>query len=99
MRKTLQWKIILWVSMIFSLALFSCEKKKNEEKVELNDQTAKVSYVIGTNEIRGMKQSGIDINLEALIQGMRDSYEEKELAFSDEEIPSNYITNGGAPQN
>ena len=86
MRKTLKLKMFLYVPMILSLSLFSCEKKKSEEKAELNDQKAKVSYIIGASQISGMKESGIEINLEALIQGMKDSYEEKELAISEEEI-------------
>jgi len=57
-----------------------------QEAPELKSATDKASYAIGCNIGRSMRQQGIELNLEALISGLRDSLGGKDLALTDEEM-------------
>lgn len=46
----------------------------------------KVNYVIGVNMVRNVQQQGIEIDLDLIIQGMRDALSGEKLLLSDEEL-------------
>jgi FKBP-type peptidyl-prolyl cis-trans isomerase len=45
-----------------------------EDKMVLKDQKEKAGYSIGANIGSGLKQDGLDINFDALVAGLKDSY-------------------------
>jgi FKBP-type peptidyl-prolyl cis-trans isomerase FklB len=45
-----------------------------EEKIVLKDQKDKAGYSIGASIGGGLKRDGIDVNVEALVAGLRDSF-------------------------
>lgn len=52
----------------------------------LGAEKDKVNYSIGVNIIRSIKQQGIEIDLDLVMQGMKDSYSGGKLLLSDDEI-------------
>lgn len=56
------------------------------EKVVLKTQKDKVNYGIGVNIIGNIKQQGVEIDLDLMIQGMKDAYSGGKLLLTDEEI-------------
>ena len=45
-----------------------------EDKMVLKDQRDKAGYSIGTNIGSGLKQDGLDLNIDALVAGLKDSF-------------------------
>ena len=56
-----------------------------EEKSELKDQKAKVSYSLGMNMGQYLKRGGFDVDLEVLTTAMKDVLTGKELKLSDQQ--------------
>jgi FKBP-type peptidyl-prolyl cis-trans isomerase FklB len=62
-----------------------------DEKAEMfKTEMDKVSYIIGTQIGGNLKKAEIDVNLELLIQGLRDTLEGKEPALSEAEMQKVY---------
>ncbi len=57
-----------------------------EEPVTLKTQKDRVNYSIGVNVIKNFKQQDIDLDLNMVIKGMRDSLEGDKLLLSDDEL-------------
>lgn len=83
--------------LIFCLMLFICncespakketnkEPGKKEPTETLSGNKEKVSYVIGTNIARSLKNIKDEIRLDILINGMKDQFNEKPLKLDGEE--------------
>ena len=56
-----------------------------EEKSELKDQKAKVSYSLGMNMGQYLKRGGFDVDLEVLTTAMKDVLTGKELKLSEQQ--------------
>ena len=61
------------------------------EKTEiLKTEMEKVSYIIGTQIARSFKAQEVDINLDSLMMGLKDTLEDKQLVLSQEEMKKVY---------
>ena len=56
------------------------------ESRELKENKDKVNYAIGVNIIGNIKQQGIDIDLDLVIQGMKDAHSGGKLLLTDDEL-------------
>lgn len=56
-----------------ALAVFAVQSHA-EDKMVLKDQKDKAGYSIGTNIGSGLKQDGLDLNIDALVAGLKDSF-------------------------
>jgi FKBP-type peptidyl-prolyl cis-trans isomerase len=86
--------------LIFCLMFFICncesfaknDKTKTSEKketsVKLENEKDRVSYVIGTNIARSLKNIKDEINLDIVINGMKDQFQEKPLLLNEEDAKS-----------
>jgi FKBP-type peptidyl-prolyl cis-trans isomerase FklB len=70
---------------VATMALLSTVAFAEEPSVLKTDRD-KVNYSIGVNWIGNMKQQGVNIDLDLVIQGMKDAYAGGKLLLSDEEI-------------
>lgn len=57
-----------------------------DEPTALKTERDKVNYAIGVNIVGNIKQQKVDIDLDLVIQGMKDAYSGGKLLLSDEEI-------------
>jgi FKBP-type peptidyl-prolyl cis-trans isomerase FklB len=57
-----------------------------DEKFELKDNRDKVSYSIGMNIGSNMKRQSVDVNPDALVQGIRDALSGNKALMTEEEI-------------
>ena len=77
----MRWMVVLGIVLLTSRAFAG-------EKPVLNTQMDKVNYSIGVSTIRNFKQyrSGSDIDLDLVIQGMRDELSGEKLLISEKEL-------------
>jgi FKBP-type peptidyl-prolyl cis-trans isomerase len=67
--------IIMKLKIILPLALAVLAAPIHaEDKTVLKDQKDKAGYSVGTNIGSGLKHDGVDVNLDALVAGLRDSF-------------------------
>ena len=64
----------------------SAGEAPTQKPVLLKTEVDKVSYVIGAQVGQGFKSQGIEINIESLMQGLKDAMAGKKLALSQDEI-------------
>ncbi len=57
-----------------------------QDRMTLKDQKDKTSYSIGTDIGASLKRQGFDLNIEAVIQGLRDSFTGAATLLGDQEI-------------
>lgn len=57
-----------------------------EEPSALKTERDKVNYAIGVNIVGNIRQQGVDIDLDLVMQGMMDAYSGGKLLLSDEDI-------------
>ena len=78
---TLKWMVVLGVVLLASRA-FAGEQPALKTKMD------KVNYSIGVSTIRNFKQygSGADIDLDVVLQGMKDELSGKTLLLSEKEL-------------
>jgi FKBP-type peptidyl-prolyl cis-trans isomerase FklB len=63
------------IKTILPLALIALVAQIHaEDKTVLKDQKDKAGYSIGTNIGSGLKHDGVDVNIDALIAGLKDSF-------------------------
>jgi len=62
--------------------------EKKEKSVSLEENKDKVSYVIGTNIARSLKNIKDEINLDIVIHGMKDQFNENPLQLNEEDATS-----------
>jgi FKBP-type peptidyl-prolyl cis-trans isomerase FklB len=74
-------------SLVAVLAvLLLVSQAMGQEKLVLKDQKDKVSYSIGTDIAGSLKKQSIDINGDALVQGIRDVLSNSKTLLAEEEI-------------
>ncbi|MEC7545445.1 MAG: peptidylprolyl isomerase [Thalassolituus sp.] len=81
-------KKLIPVVALGSLLLAGCGQ---EEKVTLETTAQKASYGAGLNIGRQIEREGAEIDLEALVAGIRDSVEKAEQKVSDDEIQAAFM--------
>lgn len=69
---------------LLALATFGCSKPAST-KTNMDKPQDKVSYIIGLNIGKGMKQDQIEVNADALANGVRDAFADKPQ-LSEEEM-------------
>jgi len=79
------------LTAVLGVALLISQASAGEPLV-LKTEKEKVNYGIGVNTIRNFQQQGIEIDLEALIQGMRDALSGGKLLLTDEELHKTLIS-------
>jgi FKBP-type peptidyl-prolyl cis-trans isomerase FklB len=57
-----------------------------EERPVLKTERDRVNYAVGVNMIGNFKQQGIDIDLDMVIQGMKDAFSGGKLLLTDDEL-------------
>jgi FKBP-type peptidyl-prolyl cis-trans isomerase len=77
-------KYLIIVSMLFPTAQLSAQEA--QEEANLKTQKERLSYSIGVNAGKSLKSMEIDLDLELVIQALRDAYSGSELLMSEEEI-------------
>jgi FKBP-type peptidyl-prolyl cis-trans isomerase len=70
--------------MLFPTAQLSAQEA--QEEANLKTQKERLSYSIGVNAGKSLKSMEIDLDLELVIQALRDAYSGSELLMSEEEI-------------
>lgn len=75
----------LQVLIALSLVLFVSQVSA-EEKLILKDQKDKVSYSIGTNIGNSFKKQSMDINPDALVQGIKDTLSGEKALMTEQEM-------------
>lgn len=71
---------------VISLLTIACESTSQSQQVQLDTVEKKASYSIGMNFVSRLKDEGADLDLDALIYGMRDAEAGNTPALSDEEM-------------
>ena len=79
-------KMILYGCTILTAVFMSAAVNAQEGQPVLKTDKDKVNYALGVNMIGNFKQQGVDIDLDRVIQGMKDAHSGKKLLMSDEEI-------------
>ena len=89
----LKWLALLAICLMASQAGAQetppAEKKESPETQQssvLQTQKEKISYGIGVNAAQGFKNRKMDLDLEALIKGLRDGFAGNHFLISEEEI-------------
>jgi FKBP-type peptidyl-prolyl cis-trans isomerase len=67
-------------------AVILCTQAPAAERTSLTTDKEKLNYGIGINMIRNFQQQGIDLDLDIVIQGMKDALDGKKLLLTDEEL-------------
>lgn len=79
-------KLLALTLPIISLLAIACESTPQSQQVQLDTVEKKASYSIGVNFVSRLKKEGADLDIDALIYGMRDAEAGKTPALSDEEM-------------
>jgi len=81
LRMTMKWMVVVGVVLLTSRAFAG-------EQLALKTQIDKVNYSIGVSTIRNFKQygSGSDIDLDMVLQGMKDELSGKTLLLSEKDL-------------
>ena len=66
--------------------LFTVQAWAGEEPPVLKTEKDKVNYAIGVNIISNIRQQGVEIDMDLVIQGMKDAHSGGKLLLSDKEI-------------
>lgn len=56
------------------------------EEAALKSEKDKINYGMGVNVARSFKQQGMDVDLDVVIQGMKDAFSGEKILISDEEL-------------
>lgn len=73
------------VMLIVSFAIITAQEKKGE-KIILRNDVDKISYSIGHNIGKSLSDPDITVNLEVLIEGLKDAVNGNESLMTDDEI-------------
>jgi FKBP-type peptidyl-prolyl cis-trans isomerase len=79
-------KISLILIVFALLSANAYPKQKSDKPIQLLTNQSKTSYAIGVEVSRNFKRLGIDLDLNTLIMGIRDSHGGKPLLLSEEEL-------------
>jgi FKBP-type peptidyl-prolyl cis-trans isomerase len=80
--------VVLAILLPLTLASVACaqEPAASQPTGELATMTDKVSYAIGLNLGKGLKQQEVEVDLDVLLRGIKDALAEGQPAMTDEEI-------------
>jgi FKBP-type peptidyl-prolyl cis-trans isomerase FklB len=73
-------------NVMMSMALLAGGWAAAADLPALDNTMTKASYGIGANLGKGLRRDGVEIDVELIIKGLRDSLEGKELPMTDDEI-------------
>lgn len=75
------------LSLVASIALFSCgnEEGTDSAEVTLNNNIDSVSYAIGINSANGLQQQFAEGNMDAYLKGFKDAIDSNELMIATED--------------
>lgn len=76
----LRWMAVLGIIMLFASHVYA------GEDLVLKDQKDKVSYSIGLNIGKNLKKESVDINSDALIQGIKDALSGGKTLMTEQEV-------------
>lgn len=79
LKTRLKWGAVLIICLLSAQVIA-------EETLVLKTEKEKVSYAIGTEMARSIKQQGIDIDVDVLLKGAKDMLSARPLLMSDDEI-------------
>ncbi|MDT8452296.1 MAG: FKBP-type peptidyl-prolyl cis-trans isomerase [Gammaproteobacteria bacterium] len=71
---------------VISLFAIACESTPQPQQIQLDTVEKKASYSIGMNFVSRLNKEGANLDIDALIYGMRDAEAGKTPALSDEEM-------------
>lgn len=91
-------KLYLLMAILGGVVL-STQVSANDPLV-LKTQKDQVNYAIGVNLVSNLKQQGIEVDLDLVIQGMKDAHSGGKLLMTDEEVrKSIYLYQAGVRKN
>ena len=76
---------------VVACALLLSSHAVAEEKMELKTQKDKLGYAIGLSTGKGMKKNGVDVDLNMVIQGLKDGYSGGKELLTDEQIKQTFM--------
>ena len=97
--KTRSYIVMLALSCLIVISAYAAQEDVKEEvaavaeaekAVSLETEMEKVSYIIGTQIAGNLKKAEIDVNLESLMQGLKDALEGTKLEISQTEMTKIY---------
>ncbi len=71
---------------VISLLAIACESTPQPQQVQLDTVEKKASYSIGVNFVSRLNEEGANLDIDALVYGMKDAEAGKTPALSDEEM-------------
>jgi len=77
---------IKWVAVCLGIFVLVHPQVFAGEPVVLKTQQDKVNYSIGVSVIRNFKQQGLEIDLDVVMQGMKDALGDRQLLLNEEEL-------------
>jgi FKBP-type peptidyl-prolyl cis-trans isomerase len=77
-----------WAMVLLGIVLLVPPQVFAGEPVVLKTQKDHVSYSIGVSVIRNFKHQGLEIDLDVVMQGMKDALGDRKLLLTDEELRS-----------
>ena len=84
--KTKLYGMIVAVAMLLSIPAYAAEDKPAVEPVKLENETDKLSYIMGVQVGQQFKARDLEIDIEMFVRGMQDVFAEREPALSPEEM-------------
>jgi FKBP-type peptidyl-prolyl cis-trans isomerase len=75
-----------WTTVLLGMVVLVPPQVFAEEPVVLKTQKDRVGYSIGVSVIRNFKQKGLEIDLDVVMQGMKDALGDRKLLLTEEEI-------------
>ena len=75
-----------WATVLLGMVVLVPPQVFAGEPVVLKTQKERVSYSIGVSVIRNFKQQGLEIDLDVVMQGMKDALGDRKILLTEEEI-------------
>jgi FKBP-type peptidyl-prolyl cis-trans isomerase len=93
MKRTIRWTTALAGATLLTVSfLAQAQDEKKAPAVNLDSPLSQQSYAAGANIGKNIAQPGVELDLEALISGLRAAYANEELALSDAEMQTALMT-------
>lgn len=85
-------KSFLVYSIISIISLTGCNQEKKMDKASLSSEDDKMSYAIGFDMGRNLKKQGVNLNLDAIKEGIKNSFKGEEALMTEDEIKKTFET-------
>lgn len=86
MTRTIRWSALFVGAALLAAPLTVSAQEEKAPAVNLDSEIAKQSYAAGANIGQNIAGPGVEIDIEALVAGLRAAYAGQELALGEEEI-------------